>query len=281
MSLFFALAFLAAGPSGVIVRPVANLHAEPVADSAVVSQAIFGTTVDFLEKRSGWVKVRTADGYSGWMDLAALLPYDPGDSQYASTGPVARIANLFANIYSEGDVTARPPLLTLPFEALLEVVSEPEKDERRWIEVRFPDGRLVWVQRGDVRLDLKPASATELILFARRFVGLPYLWGGTSTYGYDCSGFTQMLYRQMGVAIPRDSGPQARWEGFAPVERSALEPGDLLFFGKSEDKITHTGMHIGGAEFIHATAYRNPVVQVSRLDDPHWSTLLVACRRRR
>jgi len=279
MSLFFALAFLATESTSVVIRPVANLHAEPAADSAVVSQAIFGATVGFLEKRSGWVKVRTEDDYSGWMDRAALRQYDPGDSQFASTGPVARVASLFANIYWEPDVTTRPPLITLPFEASLEVVSEPEKDGRRWIEVRLPDARLAWIQRGDVILGSRPLRVAGILALAKRFVGLPYLWGGTSTYGYDCSGFTQMLYRQMGVTIPRDSGPQAHWEGFAPVERSALEPGDLLFFGESPEKVSHTGMHIGGGEFVHATAYRNPVVQVSRLDDPHWSTLLVSCRR--
>jgi len=279
VSLFFALAFLAASPSGVVTLPVVNLHAEPAADSAVVSQAIFGSTVSLLEERTGWVRARTVDDYSGWMGLSALRRYDAGESQYASIGRVARVANLFANVYKEPDVTARPPLVTLPYEASLEVVSEPEKDEHRWIEVRMPNARRAWVQRGDVTLGSQPLSTAAAVALAKRFIGLPYLWGGTSTFGYDCSGFTQMLYRQMGVAIPRDSGPQARWDGFAPVERSALEPGDLLYFGKSADKITHTGMYIGGAEFVHATAYGNPVVQVSRLDDPHWSTLLVACRR--
>jgi len=279
MSLFCALVFLAAGPDGVVIRPVAALHAQPAADSAIVSQAILGAPVGFEVEQGGWIKVRTADDYSGWMEVSALRRYQPGDRHYTAAGVVVRVANLFANLYSEPDVTTHPPLMTLPFEAVLEVISEPEKDQRRWIEVRLPDGRISWLQRGDVISDLKPLSVRDAIALAKRLLGLPYLWGGTSTFGYDCSGLTQMLYRQMGVIIPRDAGPQCLWKDFRSVERSALKAGDLLFFGPSADKIVHTGMYIGDGNFVHATVHNNPVVQTSRLNNPHWSTLLVACRR--
>jgi cell wall-associated NlpC family hydrolase len=88
-----------------------------------------------------------------------------------------------------------------------------------------------------------------------------------------------MLFRQRGVVIPRDAGPQMRWDGFVPVARERLEPGDLVFFGSPPEKITHTGMYLGAGEFIHATTWRTPVVQISRLDDPHWSALVMGCRR--
>jgi cell wall-associated NlpC family hydrolase len=119
----------------------------------------------------------------------------------------------------------------------------------------------------------------EVIALARRFVGLPYLWGGTSTLGFDCSGFTQLLYRRRGIEIPRDSGPQSRWEGAEPVERGELEAGDLLYFGEAPDKVSHTGMYIGDGEFIHATAHGRPAVQVSRIDEPYWDELFVSARR--
>jgi cell wall-associated NlpC family hydrolase len=118
-----------------------------------------------------------------------------------------------------------------------------------------------------------------MVEFARRFLGLPYLWGGTSTFGYDCSGFTQMLERQRGIETPRDTQPQADWTGVVQISRDDLKPGDLLFFGRSDKKITHTGLYIGSDEFIHATAHVTPVIQISRLSDPHWTGLLVACRR--
>jgi cell wall-associated NlpC family hydrolase len=118
-----------------------------------------------------------------------------------------------------------------------------------------------------------------VIALSRSFLGLPYLWGGTSTFGFDCSGFVQMLCRRRGALIPRDAQPQAGWSGFAPVERHDLRPGDLVYFGQSVGKITHTGMYLGDGQFISATAHSQPVVHIDRLDDPYWSQLFVAARR--
>ena len=88
-----------------------------------------------------------------------------------------------------------------------------------------------------------------------------------------------MLYRQTGVQMPRDAQPQADWNGVAAVPKEELQAGDLLFFGVSDKKITHTGIYIGNDQFIHATARNHPVIQVSNLSDPHWTKLLVATRR--
>ncbi|MGE5488840.1 MAG: C40 family peptidase [bacterium] len=265
------LAALLATPNAVIVKPVANMHAAPSEDAAVVSQAIFGVNIGVLEVQPGWVKIRTPDEYTGWVAQASVLR---SAEPYAVEG--VQVESLFANLYREPDVTKHQPLLTLPYEARLEVASV--RDER-WMEVRLPGGATAWVQRGDVSAGRPHASIPELIAFSKRFLGLPYLWGGTSTFGYDCSGFTQMLCRRRGIAIPRDAAPQAHWEGMAAVDRSALEPGDLLYFGSSQEKITHTGMYIGNGEFIHASTHERPVVQIGRVDDPYWAGLFVAARR--
>jgi gamma-D-glutamyl-L-lysine dipeptidyl-peptidase len=259
----------------VVTRPVANMHSSPSESADVVSQAILGSNVELLEERAGWNRVRTADRYQGWMPADSLRKLRQGETPRR----LANIASLFANLYPEPDVTRHPPLMTAPYEASLEVVSEPGGEDRRWIEVLLPDGRRAWLQRGDAAFDPGALDIPATIALARRFLGLPYLWGGTSSFGYDCSGFTQMLLRRRGITIPRDAGPQMRWEGFAPIEKADLKPGDLVFFGSSTEKITHTGMYIGGGEFINATTWLKPMVQISRLDDPHWSRLLVGCRR--
>jgi len=270
---------LAAGVAGVVVQPVADMHASPAEDAEVISQAIYGSPLELLARKDGWFRVRTEDGYEGWMRAAALRRLAPGEAPYASRGATARVASLFANLYYEPDVTRRAPLATIPFESRLEIAWESEAEQRRWLQVRLPDGRTAWIQRGDLSSDAAPLGIAELVEFARRFIGLPYRWGGTSTFGYDCSGFTQMLLRQRRVLIPRDAAPQMSWSGFIAVDRENLQPGDLLFFGSSPDKVTHSGMYLGNGEFIHATTWGRPVVQVSRLDDPHWAQLLVACRR--
>ena len=279
MHLFMALALLAANaPEAVVLKPVANMYAEPTEDAEVVSQAIYGTNIGVVETRPGWLHVRTPDDYTGWMPADDLRRLGDGDKAYASGGRVAWVESLFAHIYREPNVTKRRPLITAPFETRLEVIAEPQ-DDWRWLEVRLPDDRSGWLQRGDVSFESQPLSIEGTIELSRRFLGLPYTWGGTSSFGYDCSGFTQMLCRRRGTRIPRDADVQAAWQGVVPVKREDLKPGDLLFFGSAADHITHTGMYIGEGKFINAATWIRPVVQICDLGDPHWTRLLVACRR--
>src|SRR5208337_1343739 len=108
---------------------------------------------------------------------------------------------------------------------------------------------------------------------------LPYTWGGTSSFGYDCSGFAQMLCRRRGIHMPRDAQPQADWSGMLPVDRKNVAPGDLLYFGSSDKKITHTGIYLGDGKFIDATTYQTPMVRIDDLNEERWTRLLVAIRR--
>ena len=272
-----AMALLAAGAAdGVVLQPVANMYSRPSEEADVVSQAIYASHIGIIEERAGWARVRTADEYTGWMPAAAFKRLGSGERPYASSGHVAQVASIFANLYREPSVTKHQPLLTLPFETTLEVIQEVDRTEH-WVEVRLPDDRPAWVQRGDVTLDRKPMSIEEVIALSKRFLGLPYSWGGTSSFGFDCSGFIQMLCRRRGIVIPRDTSLQVKWSGAAPVERNDLEPGDLLFFGES--KVTHTGMYIGGGMFINATTHDRPVVQISDLADPFWTKRFIAARR--
>jgi hypothetical protein len=266
---------------GVVLKPVANLYSAPTDDADVVTQAIYGTSVTLVEKKEGWAKVRMPDEYAGWIPFASIKVQPESERLYACCGRVAQVESLFANVYREPEVTRHQPILTVPFETRLEVAAEPEKEEGRWLQVRLPDDRPGWIQRGDITLEPRQLSIKETIELARRFLGLPYFWGGTSAFGYDCSGFMQMLYRRQGVLMPRDAAPQSRWPKLQPVLFNKLRPGDLLYFGRSPEKITHTGMYIGHGQFINATTYQHPVVQISRLKEPRWTKLLVAARRLR
>lgn len=276
MSTVLALALLAAAGNAVVVEPVANMYSRSSEDADVVSQAICGVNVSILERRPGWARIRTPDDYTGWVPERSIRTGPP----YAASARVAQVNALFAHLYPEPDVTRRRPLLTVPFETRLEVAAEPP-DKPRWLQVRLPDGRSGWVQRGDLVFDPQPLTIPQTIELARRFLGLPYTWGGTSAFGFDCSGFTQMLMRSRGILMPRDADPQSRWEGLVSVERADLLAGDLLFFGPAGGKMTHTGMYIGDGRFIHASTHQRPVVQIGELADPHWSSLLAACRRAR
>lgn len=262
----------------VVLEPVLNMHRSPSLESDVVSQTQFAMTVGVDEQQREWSRIKAPDGYPGWVESRALRLLGD-DESYASSGRIATVESLVAHLYREASVTRHKPLLTVPFETQLEVVEEPAVEEARWIGVRLPDGRRAWVQRGDVAFDSPTRTVPQLLELARRFLGLPYTWGGTTAFGYDCSGFTQMLCRRGGRAIPRDSKVQAAWDGMAAVQKADLAPGDLLYFGPSLARVNHTGFYIGNGEFIHATTNSRPVVQISRLDEEHWTRLLVACRR--
>jgi len=277
MQIVLAMALLAAGATdGVVLKPVANMYSRPSEDADVVSQAIYASNVAIIGEQAGWARVRTADEYAGWMPASSLRRLGLGARQYASAGRVAQVASLLANLYREPDVTRHQPLLTVPFETRLEVIREDDA-ESRWLEVRLADDHSAWLQRGDVTFDASPLSVAETIALGKRFVGLPYFWGGTSSFGFDCSGLTQMLCRRRGIVMPRDTSVQAKWAGAEPVDRHSLEPGDLLFFGES--KVTHTGMYIGDGKFINATTHERPVIQISDLSDPYWAKLFIGARR--
>jgi len=262
----------------IVVVPVANMYSGPSDQKDVVSQVIYGSNVKLLVARGEWSRIQTDDHYRGWIPSRYLRLVLKG-SGYATAGKTVQVESLFANLYRETDVTRHKPVITIPFQARLEVIAEGKGDDEGWLKVYLPDMRTAWVQASDVVADLKPLTIPESIELAKRFLGLPYLWGGRSTFGYDCSGFTQMLVRSRGIIMPRDADLQAAWSGVSAVDRKDLQPGDLLFFGRSAKNITHTGMYIGDGQFIHDTTNGHPVVQISHLDDQPWTRILVACRR--
>ena len=263
---------------GVALRPAANMYSSPTEDADVVSQAIYGTTFRILEEKPGWYKVRTPDLYTGWTQETSLILLKDGDPQYASSGSVVEVTSMFASIYREPSITKHQPILTVPFETRLEAAGE-EVNQIKWLRVRLPDDRTGYIQAADVTTAGKKLAIPEMIEVGKRFLGIPYLWGGTSSLGFDCSGFTQMLLRRRGILMPRDAQDQADWDRMTVVKEEDLKPGDLLFFGSSDKKITHTGMYIGDGSFINATTNQRPMVQIGNLAEPHWMKLFVAARR--
>jgi SH3-like domain-containing protein len=269
--IFLAMAAWWAAEAALVQAPVVNMYSRASLDADVVSQAGYGARVTILRESAGWAEVQTADAYKGWAPLASLRK---GDAAY---GGRARVRALFAHLYREPSVTKQAPVLTVPFESPLEIVGEGT--DKRWLQVRLVDDRSAWVQRGDLEFGPAKASIPEMLALAKRFLGLPYTWGGTTSFGYDCSGYTQMLCRRRGVVMPRDADEQALWSGMREVAKTSLEPGDLLFFGASMKKITHTGMYLGNGEFIHATVAGHPEIQISRLAEPHWTGIYLCARR--
>ncbi len=270
--------------AAVVINAVENMHRRSTDSSDVVSQAILGTNVKLLKKERNsagedWYEVETPDSYKGWIVDSALRVLGPGVRPYASSGRIFVVETLLANTYREPDVTKHKPVKVAPISAVLEIVGE--KGER-WLEIGLPCGTRAWIQRGEGDVREAPWSwprrpVEETVALSKRFIGLPYTWGGTSPLGLDCSGFVQLLYKISGVPILRDADIQFEGSGLAEVPAGEEKAGDLVFFGSRS--IGHVGMMVDGDYFINATTHETPTVRIDRLKDEYWQKIYRGARR--
>lgn len=241
-----------------INQPVVNIYLQPEEDTEVDSQAIYGNRVEVIYHAYDWVKIRTVDGVEGWILSSQLA----SDLSYESSANLRPIKSLFAHIYRVTDTTPYPPLLTIPYGSKIKLDEVVDTGER-WVQIELISGEKAWIQRGDIDFAPQFKTLEEILDFSKKFLGLPYTWGGTSSYGFDCSGFVQMLFREMGLQLPRNSRSQAQCDLLTPVAQENLQPGDLVFFGKT--RITHVGLYLGNDAFIHSGITELPIVMISNM----------------
>jgi cell wall-associated NlpC family hydrolase len=236
------------------------------------TQALYGTRVYVLATSGSWTKVavpgqptpRNALGYPGWLATRQLTAAAP-----ASGLSTAVIRRPTAWLWRTPSLTGR--VVEFSYATRLPAV--------RWtstsVEVVLLDGRHGYVARSAVALHA-PGTAwptvtgAQLVQEAKRFLGLQYLYGGTSGFGFDCSGFTHSVFSALGRTIPRDAAPQAT-RGVRIASRPVLRPGDLIFFRDASGSIHHVGMYVGGGVMIHSPATGQPVRLVSIYHEPYLS----------
>lgn len=250
-------------PRALVRRGVVDVRRGTRIVSERVSQGLLGEAVRVLDLKDGWSYVRMDhDGYMGWIDSAhlwscsaeAVREYQASCSRRV----IAEIAPAWADLKFAGDQSRICG--KLPFAARVAVT---QADEKGFSQIRLPDGQLWWLQSADLLpLELcphpDPTGIDQLLRLVRRFVGLPYLWGGRSPFGYDCSGLAGIFWDMLGVPLPRDADQQFRR---GSVVEGPPQPGDLLFFGEGEAEgresrfkhITHVGIAIDDRRIIHST----------------------------
>jgi len=245
---------------------VCNMRPTPAYNTELISQALMGTPVRILEDRSGWAYIRTPDSYEGWVSLQSIVKMEGPDFEEWK----GSVRLLYLEKY--GDVLVD----TLSGEILSDIVAgtiiRHYETKGNYSMVFLPDGRPAYIDRDkaivfDRWLEEEGLKEEKLKEIAKSFKGLPYLWGGTSSKAFDCSGFTRTVYYLNGIILERDASRQFR-HGIKLGKEAypdSLNTGDLLFFGHVREGIstpTHVGMYIGDTEFIHASG----TVKINSLD---------------
>jgi gamma-D-glutamyl-L-lysine dipeptidyl-peptidase len=236
--------------------------------------------VRILEDCGYWSLVRAErDGYIGWTRTAALHVIDRKAVRAYQKSANGLIQISLARAFDRPAAKAQQ-VGALPFGVTLPMI----ETRRGWAAIRLPDDRVWWVKAADLlpmtdRPKPNAAGRAFMLDLIKPFVGIPYLWGGRSPYGYDCSGLAQTFWGFMGVQIPRDADQQFR---AGKIVKGTPRPGDLLFFGSDDgnlsdarhQSITHVAISLGGDELIHAnggtwsiaTNSLNPASPIYRAD---------------
>jgi hypothetical protein len=254
---------------GVVTISVASIRSEPREASELATQATLGTPLQIYKREGFWCLVQTPDDYISWADVGAITWMN--ESQFATWQQSPKVIYLQPSGYSYTEANTTSQIVSdLVGGSILRLVGE----KNSFLKVAYPDGREAFVAKMEAQpyhtwLSSLKVNEASLVQTAKRMMGLPYLWGGTSFKAVDCSGFTKTIFFMNGMIIPRDASQQVHTGklvdisgGFAP-----LRPGDLLFFGRSAtdttpERVTHVGMWIGNNEFIHASSH----VRVSSVD---------------
>ncbi len=228
---------------GICNLAIVPIRLEASHRSEMVSQLLFGEHFQILERSKGWVKIKLQfDGYEGWIDEKQYQPISESEFGLLSSKDIMLNADLIEYISGKDNM-----LFPIPLGASLSFLDVPE--------INTSDFHFEGLKTSDK----KPKS--EILKTAFMYLNTPYLWGGKTPFGIDCSGFVQMVYKLNGYSLSRDAYQQAtQGEVLSFIEEA--EAGDLAFFDNEEGKITHVGILMNDNYIIHA----HGKVRIDRLD---------------
>lgn len=247
---------------GIIYNSVGTLRFEPRYSAEIVSQGLMGMPVRILEKKGGWQRIQTPDKYIGWMNGSVQEMTKSEQRDYLAKPKVVVTALSVQSFEAMSDKSGI--ISDLVAGDMLALKGE----KRKFYLVEYADGREAYVRKQDAEkasdwlknIDL---SGESIVRKAFHFSGIPYLWGGTSSKGLDCSGFSKSVYFMHGIIIPRDASQQVHTGKLIDETGNfdKLQPGDLVFFGTKatdenpKERVVHVGIYIGNKRFIHASDF--------------------------
>lgn len=261
---------------------VANLRAEPRHSSELVTQVLMGTPLRVKTRQGSWFLVQTPESYLGWVDGGGMVRFtrDELEARRQRAHLVVLEPQLALRDEPREDAQVVGDLALGG-----KVLQRNDAAPMGWQAVELPNGQAGFVPAPSVApfeawangLRVDPEGVVQTAL---QFRGVPYLWGGTSVRGFDCSGFTKTVYLLHGLILPRDASQQIREGITVDAERrwERLNPGDLLFFGvpataERAERVIHVGIWIGNNRFIHASGQ----VRINSVDpqDPDYDAFEV------
>lgn len=269
---------------GLVRLSVASAREEPAHAAEMGTQFPLGHAVRILQAWEGWYRVTSASGYEAWVEAGAITRCTPAEVETWENGALVVVTALESVVLSRPD-SHSDPVSDVVLGNRLRLVGR----ESAWLRVEFPDGRRGYLP-ADAAEDFRAwrqgrrPSPAAIEATARRLLGRPYLWGGNTPKGLDCSGFTQLVFGQFDITLPHRAGRQSALGTEVPLgeNRRQLRPGDLVFFGSAAahaqpEKVVHVGLCLPGGLVIHAAE----CVRLNRLEEMigtgdasgHWTLL--------
>ncbi|MEA4867127.1 MAG: C40 family peptidase [Rikenellaceae bacterium] len=249
---------------GITAQSVINLRYGPGYSNESATQTLMGMPVRILEKKGGWTRCITPEGYTAWVSSGSIQPMNSEEYNEWTAAPKLIVTTHYT-LFREAPVAGSPVIS----DGVWGNIVRNEGKSGNSYKVILPNGRVAYVAANDVQefdkwLGSRNPTAENILAVAKQFLGFPYMWGGTSVKAMDCSGFTKTAFYLNGVILERDASQQARTGADVDITEGFdnLRAGDLLFFGSKateerKERITHVGIYIGNGEFIHsATSVR-------------------------
>lgn len=227
---------------GISTLSVVPVRKEPSEKSEMLTQLLFGELLWILERQGNWLFTRTAlDDYEGWVDIKQITQIGEDYFRYFNGRNSEVVLDLAAQLYDEKE---RRNILIPAGSSLPGIRGRVMGINGKRYVLAGETNRIILADRNALR--------RNLIETARRFMETPYLWGGRSPFGMDCSGFTQLVFKICGIRLRRDAAQQAV-DGRNLSFISEAKPGDLLFFESTEGNIVHVGIILDEDHIIHAS----------------------------
>jgi len=226
---------------GICYHTFIPMRAEPSEKSEMISQILFGEYAEIMEqeKTGRYVRVKNLyDDYEGWCCTGELITTAESEIKQNVPGKVYVTRDILSILTAENSISR----IYLGAGSTVRL-SDKNKVTLNGMNYKIPDS-FYQVQNRSKREDL--------LASAKKFISIPYLWGGRSSFGTDCSGFVQNIFKQAGIPLPRDAKQQAQCGKIVQSPEEAL-PGDLLFFHDEKGNIVHTGIYIGNSSVIHSS----------------------------